>query len=432
MLESNQIYCGDCLDVMRDRMDDNSVDTVITDPPYGLKFMGKKWDYEIPTVEIFTEILRVAKPGAIMLCFGGTRTWHRIAVNIEDAGWEIRDTIMWVYGSGFPKSLDIGKAIDKSLGNKREVVGMTRGKGGENLNVISRENAGDSIDAKGCGAFGHGAKQIDIDIPITVPASEESQAWNSYGTALKPAYEPIIVAMKPLDGTYAENALKWGVAGLNIDSGRVGLEILPECVAGQSKLGTFERKDMITPERIGRFPANFIHDGSEEVLELFPNTTSGSRSGTSSASEDRIFKLHGGECIGNSGSAARFFYCAKSSRSEREYGLQDTKHVLAGEMTGGRQEGSAGLNSPRAGAGRISGAHNFHPTVKPVALMEYLCKLTHTPTGGIVLDPFAGSGTTGIACVRTNRNYILIEMNEDYCEIASKRIAAECPQLSLL
>ena len=211
------IVCGDNLDVMRG-MDECSVDTIITDPPYGLKFMGKSWDHGVPGVPYWAECLRVAKPGAMLLAFGGTRTHHRLMCAIEDAGWEIRDCIMWVYGSGFPKSHAIGKAIDKAAGAEREVVGSKVGLPGYSDTRESDESG-----------YGGGWKDPKAECAITAPATDASKLWHGWGTALKPAYEPIILAMKPLDGTFAQNALKWGVAGLWIDGGRVGL---PEGDAG--------------------------------------------------------------------------------------------------------------------------------------------------------------------------------------------------------
>lgn len=377
MLDVNNVYLGDCLQVMQD-IPENYIDTIITDPPYGLKFMGKKWDYEIPSKEIFQEMLRVAKPGALLLCFGGTRTWHRIAVNIEDAGWELRDTIAWVYGSGFPKSMSVSKAIDKAEGVEREVVGKMDVGPDIRKDNFHRDN---------------GERMI---ADITVPATDLAKLWDGYGTALKPAHEPIIMAMKPLDGTYVENIKKWGVGGLYIDGGRISLKDEKPPVGSAKRVYvsnqyTEEKKYGNNKETsaIGRFPANFIHDGSEEVLELFPDNA---KSGGSAISKERVNSLYKDGLKqriiiprNDSGSAARFFYCAKASKSER-------------------------------------GEGNNHPTVKPLSLMEYLCKLTKTPTGGIVLDPFGGSGTTGVACKNVGREFILIEQDKHSVEIACNRL----------
>lgn len=395
------IYHADCREVMNG-LDDNSIDTVITDPPYGLRFMGKKWDYEIPSVAVFAEMLRVAKSGATLLCFGGTRTWHRIAVNIEDAGWEIRDTLMWIYGSGFPKSLDIGKAIDKMQGNERKITGEYQYPDGS-----GRRNVIDSSDS----ANQYGKNRAGGSTTIT----KGNSPFEGYGTALKPAFEPIIMAMKPCEGTFAENALKRGVAGLNIDGARVGVD------GGETHKGGFGSgiygdsrgvETDLTPK--GRFPANVIHDGSEEVLAEFPNTTPTSYA-TQNTNVGGMFGFPGhgtSKIVDSTYSASRFFYCAKASKAERNAGC-DGLDKEYGYRENGFSSSISDTKIPRA---------NHHPTVKPLALMEYLCTLTKTPTGGIVLDPYMGSGTTGMACKKTGRNFIGIEISEEYLEIAKRRI----------
>jgi hypothetical protein len=260
-----QVITGDCLEVMPTLAAD-SVDTIITDPPYGLSFMGKDWDHGIPGPRFWVEALRVAKPGAMLLAFGGSRTFHRLAVAIEDAGWEIRDTIMYLYGSGFPKSHDISKAIDKAAGVEREVVG-------ESTFAKLRKSSRRVADG-GSPEGGHDL-HFGGDAIITAPATPAAQEWSGYGTALKPAHEPIIVAMKPLDGTFAENAQRWGVAGMWIDGGRVGTGDDKE--AGGCHGSIFGNSGKGTPVNYsqGRWPANVIHDGSDEVLAGFPVTTSG-------------------------------------------------------------------------------------------------------------------------------------------------------------
>ena len=372
------IYTGDCLEVLAG-MPENSIDTCITDPPYELGFMGKKWDSSGIAFqpETWQAVYRVLKPGALLLAFGGTRTYHRMVCAIEDAGFEIRDTIAWVYGSGFPKSYDISKGIDKKAGAKREVVGWN-----ENLTGRTRPE-GNPV------RFTNKANGT-----LTAPSTPEAQLWDGWGTALKPAFEPIVVAMKPLDGTYVENALKWGVAGLWIDGGRIGNEEINLHGNNGNVFGGGEsEKNYHTI--IGRFPANLIHDGSDEVLEVFPQTTSGNLNSGHKRGDGTGNSFMGGGGVvqgnygGDSGSAARFFYCAKASRAERNAGLEN----------------------------------NGHPTVKPIALMRYLVRLTKTPTGGVVLDPFMGSGTTGIACVLEGREFIGIEREPEYVEIAEKRIA---------
>jgi len=383
----NKVLHGDCLDKLLE-LPDNSVDAIVTDPPYGLSFMGKKWDYDVPSVKIWEECLRVLKPGGYLLAFAGTRTQHRMAVRIEDAGFEIRDMIAWVYGSGFPKSLNIGKAVDKLQGNNREVVGISNGAGKLMEERPWNQNP-----------------EYDKNIPVTKGNSE----WEGWGTALKPALEPITVARKPLsENTVAENVLKWGTGGINIDGCRVEYtdgtteEQIRRKYSGSNEgngsvTNNFGVKDIkMTSESTltGRFPANLIHDGSDEVVELFPNTKSGSvKNSTNNFNGSNNINIGGGmlspeNSYGDSGSASRFFYCAKASKSERNRGVEDG---------------------------------NKHPTVKPLDLMEYLVKLV-SKENAIVLDPFAGSGSTLLACKNLNRKYIGIEREEDYIKIINARL----------
>ena len=425
----NTIYNENCLNTMA-RMPDEFVDSIVTDPPYGLSFMGKKWDYEVPSVDIWKECLRVLKPGGYLLSFAGTRTQHRMACNIEDAGFEIRDMIAWVYGQGFPKSLNIGIAVDKLQGNEREVVGISAGVGGENLNKLARENGNDDGNAKSCGAYGKGAKQTPIEINITRGTSK----WEGWGTALKPALEPITVARKPLsENTVAKNVLKWGCGGINIDVSRV-------------KTNNFIGRDSTEYEKqsegwglnsinkqsnsLGRFPANFIHDGSDEVVSLFPNTKSGGGNKANIQPKNRDSQvpstINGGAWTVNEGSAARFFYCAKASKAERNRGCEELGKKIGGGMKGTEDK------TLLTGSGNIRNnlMKNNHATVKPIALMQYLIKLV-TPENGIVLDPFMGSGTTGIACVVDNFNFIGCELSKEYCDIARERINNELAQFKL-
>lgn len=323
------LYHGDCRDVLPTLA---PVDAVVCDPPYGLSFMGKGWDHGVPGEEFWAAVLGAAKPGAHLLAFGGTRTFHRLACAIEDAGWEIRDTVMWVYGSGFPKSHNL---------------------------------KGD---------------------------------WSGWGTALKPAWEPIIVARKPLDGTVAANVLAYGTGALNIEACRVpgGEDTRRNAAGGDNGLagsGTFrirEHRADEMPVRSGRFPANLIHDGSDEVLELFPETKAGvavrHRSGGKNCHSEASKPPMDDMGYGDSGSAARFFYCAKASKADRDEG-------------------------------------NTHPTVKPTALMRYLCRLV-TPPGGVVLDPFMGSGSTGKAALMEGFRFVGIEQEADYLPIARARMAS--------
>lgn len=426
-----KIYLGDNIEVLK-TIPDNSVDAIVTDPPYGLSFMGKKWDYDVPSVEIWRECYRVLKPGGHLLSFAGTRTQHRMAVNIEDAGFEIRDMIAWVYGSGFPKSLSIGKAVDKLQGNERE----------EFIHKYASRRV-NTINSNASHEYG-----FDTTKKTDTKGISEFEGW---GTALKPALEPITVARKPFEKglTVAENCLKWGVGGIDIDGCRVPLN-------GQLKTGG-GCKGNTNPVNInlthnpqvdntqGRFPANLIHDGSDEVVELFPNSGGGKAKhnseitragmkadGSSFNSENCGFdvnKCQGLANFGDSGSAARFFYCPKASKAERNRGCEGLPVKTAAELTG-RKEGSKGLSgseehgnstNPYANGGSVLPRANYHPTVKPIALMEYLVKLV-SREGQTVLDPFAGSGTTGIACKNLNRNAILIEREAEYVEIAKARI----------
>jgi DNA modification methylase len=417
------LHCGDCREVLA-TLPDGSVDAVVSDPPYGLSFMGKRWDYDVPSVEVWQQCLRVLKPGGHLLAFAGTRTQHRMACRIEDAGFEIRDMIAWVYGSGFPKSLDVSKAIDKGTGENRarqlrftewmRSTGITA----EQINAATNSNmashyltdkqqpaiaTADMFDAmrpylpevpeeierlvaertgiewtaykqrevvgKGTGAISTrkelkndkgtvwGADSSEFD--ITAPATEAAKQWQGWGTALKPALEPVTLARKPLEGTVAANVLQYGTGAINVDGCRVcdGSEtgnakplyvannanrVYGNCMGG----GAWDNT-------AGRWPANFIHDGSREATGIL-------------------------------GEEARFFYCPKTSQSER-------------------------------------GKGNNHPTVKPIDLMRYLCRMV-TPPGGVVLDPFAGSGSTLLAARREGFRAIGIELNPEYCQIIRSRL----------
>ena len=520
------LHQGDCLDILR-TIPDNSIDSVVTDPPYGLSFMAKRWDYDVPSVDIWAECLRVLKPGGHLLAFAGTRTQHRMAVRIEDAGFEIRDMIAWVYGSGFPKSLDVSKAIDKAAGAKREIGPVDPSRAARLVN-----QRGDYETEAG---WSTGGRKITID----PPATDDARQWQGWGTALKPALEPITVARKPLVGNVAENVLAHGTGGLNIDASRImtadqerdaaayrrlsflgsasyirGLSraqlcgsllhiasVLRSCSTGGTDRsrsaggqgGTLldralcERLvDRLFPngvwcggsswsapdslcgcqscrhscdehirllrevaqdgapsladalERIcsgqfglehsracqctdhpsssddsllassfaflaneyctlysahqqsARWPANLILDGSEEVLAGFPQTGGGTKRDALTPTTHNAPSKFGYSkdrhqfSYGDTGSAARFFYCAKASKSDRSEG-------------------------------------NVHPTVKPTDLMRYLCRLV-TPPGGVVLDPFMGSGSTGKAAGLEGFSFVGIEKEQSYLEIAEKRI----------
>lgn len=375
-----RLILGECLPVMRGLKPD-SIDTIITDPPYGLKFMGKKWDYNVPSVEVWQECLRVLKPGGTLLCFAGSRTQHRMAINIEDAGFILKDCIMWLYGSGFPKATDISKQLDK--GHERKVVG---------------KKPFTSPDIRGGNLMASQGKDR-LQRYETEPCTPEAILWNGWKShGLKPAYEPILVAMKPNDGTYANNALVHGVSGLNIDESRIDYNGEIPNMGGRAtaKMGGDQEYGFKVEGRPaecntqGRFPANVILD--EEV-------------------------------VAGAGEWSRYFYCAKASKAERNAGCEDLQEKIAGSMVANQGEtmdlGGASLKGEHK---QIQTKKNHHPTVKPLALMEYLCTLTKTPTGGVVLDPFMGSGTTGIACKNTSRGFIGIEKEEEYLKIARARI----------
>jgi site-specific DNA-methyltransferase (adenine-specific) len=437
----NKVILGNCLEVMK-TLPENSVDSICTDPPYHLQsivkrfgkensapakfgtdgafqraskgFMGKEWDGgDIAfNKEMWAEALRVLKPGGHLLSFGGTRTYHRMACAIEDAGFEVRDMVSWIYGSGFPKSLNIGKAVDKLQGNEREETDYVApdGKkrwGGNSFSV------GEEPDGRGMNK-----------------ATKGTSPYEGWGTALKPACEPCVLARKPLsEKTVAENCLKWGTGGINIDGSRVeipegddsgwsGSHAVPPSGSATDAFGVHKFKEVCRDKPTGRFPANLIHDGSDEVLEVFPNTKVGARkAGQLRHTKDGDLNFTGNTYTVNDypaseGNASRFFYCAKTSKSERNKGCEELEEVVAGGMAG-RADGSL--------EGNIVMNRNNHPTVKPQALMKYLITLI-TPKGGTVLDPFAGSGSTLVAAKNLGFNYIGIEMTPEYIPIIEARL----------
>jgi DNA modification methylase len=504
---SFDIRHGDCREVMQ-TLHPESVDSIVSDPPYGLSFMGKGWDHGVPGEEFWTEALRVAKPGAHLLAFGGTRTYHRLACAIEDAGWEIRDCVMWVYGSGFPKSHDVSKAIDKVNGNAGGVLdfclwfrttGVTRKDA--TTAMVEAGHIGDRGTMAGhyfaasyagqpaiptsaiwatlrplCGdvpewvdqlvqrieaerevvgqrelidttkarvGFTGPAHSPDYDgstriVNITAPATDAARQWAGWGTALKPAWEPIIVARKPLCGTVAENVLMHGTGGINVDGCRVaGTEDTARAqgkdICGGNWSGDGERSILTTGGGTGRWPANLIHDGSDEVVGLFPDAPSAGRYTKSLEKPEvpnngSIFRF-GDTCrrsnsyAADSGSAARFFYCAKASKADRDEGCEGLPQTIKQSVAhGDKRHGTLPYtNEPREMKPRPRGNH--HPTVKPTALMRYLCRLV-TPPGGVVLDPFTGSGSTGKAAILEGFRFIGIEREAEYVEIARARIQA--------
>lgn len=484
------LYHGDNREVLKE-LADNSVDSIVTDPPYELGFMGKSWDASgiAFNVEVWQECLRVLKPGGHLLAFSGSRTYHRMAVAIEDAGFEIRDQIMWIYGSGFPKSLDISKAIDKkpetlnttkfknwlaqqieNCGKSRKQIddecgftacsySKTDGKDGWSSNHPSSEKWAkmkeviglsdewdwvitDNIEERGFiettgglhGGTGNTVgryQSANIGKQLSDKAiSNEAKQWQGWGTALKPAHEPIVVARKPLIGTVAANVLTYGTGGLNIEASRVpsddGFEkawdrpISTNISAEGGKYisdGAKHTVDLGDYKPSGRWPANVIHDGSDEVVELFPsnvkggtwNRTQGARHFNNDGEETNYVSAGSDASIG---SAARFFYCAKASKRDRNEGLEgfEAKQVFGDD--GGTYRGLS--NSKLAST-------NHHPTVKPTDLMRYLCRLI-TPPNGTVLDPFMGSGSTGKAAVYEKFNFVGIELTDEYLPIAKARI----------
>ena len=500
-----KLILGDCLDKLKE-LDDNSVDSIVTDPPYGLSFMGKKWDYDVPSQEIFEECLRVLKPGGYLLSFAGSRTYHRMAVRVEDAGFEIRDQIMWIYGSGFPKSLNIGKGIDKQGGNSlgkevADLVKKTRLKMG--LSTIQLAELG-----KFYGKTNHGGtvsnwetgrgnitpeqfnKLIEIlnlennpiietkrevlgkiktnltvmqnigigNITGEVEVTKGNSEWEGWGTALKPAHEPIVMARKPLsEKTVVNNVLEWGTGGINIDESRITTN---DTLGGGATKGSvlaidgFDRPWMHDEEKmkefsdkmkekvehaqtLGRFPSNIILD--KEAGKILDEQTGQLKSGDMPGKykgwgKNGIYGSTDNELeqtyYGDKGGASRFFYCPKTSKTDRNEGLEDFKGKQIGtynahssdlEIYGGSSLGAASMSGNNK---MPQPKQNFHPTVKPTDLMLYLIRLV-TPKGGTTLDPFMGSGSTGKAAVRGGFDFIGIEREKEYIEIAEARIQYE-------
>lgn len=438
-----KLFNGNMLDMLQ-VIEKESIDSIVCDPPYELNFMGKGWDNSgiAFNPETWKQCYEVLKPGGYLLAFGGSRTYHRIAVAIEDAGFEIRDTIMWLYGSGFPKSMNIGLAIDKKNGVESEVIGI-----GQSGSSDTHTRTMNSETKDGKSAFG-GEYEI----------KKATNKWNGWGTCLKPSFEPIIIARKPFKGSLVDNVIKNGVGGLNIDECRVGNETISihNAPKGTFAGGEYGRGSDTSSYRdsTGRFPANTIltYDDNdfEEVCGGFPYTKSvrSARGGARNDGTTIYNKIPQNidmnyECgFNDSGSASRYFYCAKASKKDRDEGLDEFEEKKTGELQGGRKEGSAGsimLNAdgttrvnPYAGTGTPK--KNTHPTVKPTELMQYLVRLV-TPNNGTILDPFNGSGSTGKAVMYENKErdknykYIGIELTEEYLPIAKARIEYVCNQI---
>jgi len=468
-----RLHNHDCLEVIKTMIEDEVfVDSIVTDPPYELGFMGRSWDstgiaFQKETWELCFKVL---KPGGHLLAFSGSRTYHRMAVAIEDAGFEIRDQVMWLYGSGFPKSMNVGKALDKKLGNERIKTGEKKTHSNKGIKQSEQRTA------IGAGAFGQ-----EVDEDVTVGTTE----WEGWGTALKPAHEPLVLARKPLsEKSVVDNVLKHRTGGINIDECRVeyadendrsGWHKTGGGGKGYQDSDTFKIRK-ITPEEIkertkdGRFPANVIHDGSDVVKDIFPKTGTKGKAkypdtnpdfrdqGRQSKENMGIDKLSFGQTENvkrktvnrqprkddkvwtnnnsgmkslqytieyeDSGDASRYFYCAKTSKAERNQGLNNfpIKNKKGGGGTSNNVWYEDDVNSASGKFGSEKApSKNVHPTVKPIKLMKYLCRLI-TPKGGTVLDPFMGSGSTGMAAKEENFDFVGIEKEEEYFNIASARI----------
>ena len=451
-----KLLLGDCLEKLKE-LDDNSVDSIVTDPPYGLSFMGKDWDHIKATQETKSQVVkglgagmkmttladniefekwvtewsmecyRVLKPGGYMLAFGGSRMYHRLASGVENAGFEIRDQMMWVYGSGFPKSRDIGKDIEKiKVGGIKNLkqVGTKQGI------KVETGTSGYSYSKEYVAGKSMGGKQISGDIPVY----EITNEWGGWGTALKPAHEPIVMARKPIsEKTVGNNVLEWGVGGINIDGCRISHNEpirVKKAQEGGNKVygqsGRYEDTTELKPE--GRFPANIIFD--EEAGKLL-DEQSGISKQSGKLYEGKDSKTSFGQIkssavntnYGDIGGASRFFYCPKTNKSDRNEGLDDFETKKSSSMPGRRNaEDMSSSKIDNDVTGRfVTLRQNVHPTVKPTDLMAYLIRLV-TPKGGIVLDPFMGSGSTGKAAVREGMDFIGIERENEYFQIAEARI----------
>lgn len=401
----NNLFLGDNLEVMK-TFPDNTFDSVVTDPPYGIGFMNKKWDSLDNDFHFkwASEVLRVIKPGGHMFVFGSPRTYHRLTVAIEDAGWEVRDCLMWLYGEGFPKSMDVAKAIDSFYGKKGEY-----GDYKTQEHAISRKPANQRMEEGYQRPWRDDAEAVERNLREYIPETEEAKGWQGWGTALKPAWEPIVLVRKPLsEKTVAANVIKYGTGSLNIGESKIYTEFL---------------------QNTGRWPANLILDDDPYIIDQLPKNKSNdqvrrnTRPNFGSQAVYHKSKIVYATGFKDEGSVARFFYCSKASKNEREFGLDNFEFSIVDD---GRDKK---IDNPYL-RGKTE-RKNIHPTVKPVKLLKYLVRLI-TPTEGKILDPFMGSGSTGIACVLENKQFFGIEIEKDYFDVAQARIAqAEITQSSL-
>lgn len=440
-MSKQENICSDNIAYLK-TLRDNSVDAVVTDAPYGLGkepnvtrmlqawitvgylevpgsgFMNMRWDSFVPQPNFWKEVFRVLKPGGHILCFFGTRTYDWGVMAIRIAGFEIRDQLQWIFGSGFPKSLNVSKSIDEKMGAERKVIGKR----------TDGRYASMGTDIAGGNYMSGSPGKMEIGI-ITEPATDEAKQWEGWGSALKPANEPIVMARKPIEKglTIVENVLKWGTGGINIDASRIKGEP-PHHNYGRtsgSKSFVGESEGSFDTPNIGRFPANVLFDEeAAKLLDLqsgeltsgamtksYKYTNNGNSMGAPAGASKQIHES-------NSGFASRFFYVAKPSQAERNKGLENFENKKRDES---REAGNVGGDNPRNRG--VNEVQNFHPTVKPVLLMRYLVNMV-TPIGGLCIDPFTGSGTTGIACILEDIGFTGVDSEQDYIDISNARMAA--------
>lgn len=387
-----QIINGNNIDVLK-TFPDNHFDSIVTDPPYGIDFLGKSWDANTGALETYQQCLRVLKPGGHILAFSAARTYHHLAITLEQAGFEIRDQIMWIYSSGFPKSQDVGRSIDRAAGKKDPNYGTTNNNGtagGINLS-FTEDHKGGSRRCNKCKkdvAAQYDCKEDECGLKYNAQ-TEEGKKWSGWGTALKPAHEPIALARKPIKGSIKDNVLKHGTGALNIDATRVPMEAGDkfDIRVYKDNQNNEKRDTELTDIEYGEYSVGLPHEGGR-----FPSNV-----------------------LGEVPDYQKYFYCPKVSRRERHTGFDLTEIPFVENSNGYESE------TPRHTAKRVNG--NNHPTVKPIELMKYLIKLV-TPPNGKVLDPFNGSGSTGCAAVELGHEYVGIELDPAYVEIATKRIEA--------